>query len=1022
MRIGFMHIRFSYFRLKFSTMMRLATFLLFFPWFSQAQEYWQQEVNYTIEVSLDDEAHTLSAFERFEYINNAPVALDTIWIHLWPNAYKNGETALAKQQYKNKDATLKYGDSSLKGYIDSLNFKVNETAVEWGLHPDHIDICYLVLNESLQPGKSLEVSTPFFVKIPSGEISRLGHIDQSYQITQWYPKPAVYDKNGWNAFPYLNQGEFYSEYGSFDVSITLPKNYVVGATGDLQTASEIQFLENRAAVTAASIAAGKNYTEFGEVTKRNGIPASSDTLKTIRFTQQNVHDFAWFADKRYNVLKSEVQLPHSGRSVTSWAMYTEAEAKLWTKASEYLNDAIYYYSLWNGDYPYNQVTAVDGTISAGGGMEYPNVTVIGGSGNAYQLEVVIVHEVGHNWFYGQLGSNERVHGWMDEGMNTLNEVRYMQTKYPENTALSDMVLNGAFHFEDLNHHDLSDVSYRMVAALGEDQPIETHSAKFTSANYGVVMYQKTGLVFFYLKDYLGEELFDECMRAYYDTWEFKHPQPEDMRRSLEATSGKDLSWLFDDLIQTTNHVDYKLKRVKIDEDVAVKVKNVGHVDGPIEVATFSKGKIVETKWVEPGAKTSVVRFSNTNVDAVRIDPGKDIPEINRQNNFWKQKGLFGKWEGLNAEFLIGDNEAKETNLFWLPTIAGNAYDGFMIGPTFHNFGIPFNKFGYMISPMFSFRREFVSGVADLNYNFYPKHHLKLSKFGLSVKSFKSDTLFRANESYYLAVLPYWTAKIGSRTDEKPYTQSIRIQGMYRKDVSGPFVMERTGAYVAYEFNYSKPDHIVNAKVRNDFIMQQSNGDQMARITVEGTYKFRYLRNKQKRWVELRGFVGNQYINNYALSTFSFPYAMSLSGQNGMQDLFIDDYFFGRNETTGAWSQQRLENMGGFKSTSNFGTTTGTMLAANMYLDLPIKTGLIGAFLDAGTFEQPNGQFSPIALNTGLGIRLGNVFGIYFPMWMSNDLMNSYGNNVGMFDQYGRKIRFTLRLNFINKPFSLSNIL
>ena len=1007
-------------------MLRLTILFVLSSFVGFSQDYWQQEVNYNIQVTLDDKHHTLSAFEEFEYINNSPNALDTIYIHIWPNAYKNGETALAQQQYGNKKQVLKYGDASIKGYIDSLDFKVNGTQVKWEYHPEHIDICYLVLPSKLQPGSSLKVSTPFRIKIPSGSISRLGHIKQSYQITQWYPKPAVYDANGWNAFPYLNQGEFYSEYGSFDVSITLPSNYVVGATGDLQTESEISFLNDRAAKTATQIENGTNYTEFEPVSSPNGFPVSSSQTKTIRYTQENVHDFAWFADKRFNVLKSEVELPHSGRTVTSWAMYTANEANLWVKASEYLNDAIYYYSLWNGDYPYNQVTAVDGTISAGGGMEYPNVTVIGGSGDDMQLEIVIVHEVGHNWFYGQLGSNERVHGWMDEGMNTLNEVRYVQAKYPDNTAMSDMVLNGSFHFDDLDHHDLSDVSYRMVAALGEDQPIETHSAKFTSANYGVVMYQKTGLVFFYLKDYLGEELFDKCMRTYYDTWEFKHPQPEDMRRSLEKTSGKDLGWLFDELIPTTNHVDYKLKRVKVGDDIAVTVKNVGHVDGPIEVATMSNGKVVETKWVEPGQKKSVVRFENTNIDGVRIDPGIDIPEINRQNNTWRRSGLFKRWEGLNTEFLIGDNESEETNLFWLPVMAGNRYDGFMIGPTFHNFGIPFNKFGYLISPMFSFRREFVSGVADFNYNFYPKRNLKLSKFGLSVKSFKRDTLYRANDSYFLAVLPYWSAKIGHRGDTKPYNQTIRVQSMYRQDVSGPTTFEHWGAYVEYAFTYNNPDHYFSGKLRNDFITESFSGDQMARVTLEGTYKYRYLKNKKKRWVEIRGFVGNQYLSQYNnQNNASFLYGMSLSGASGRQDLFVDQYFFGRNDLTGTWSQQRVENMGGFKSTSgsvNFGYSDSFMATANMYLDLPIPTGnLIGAFFDVGTFRQ-NNAFSDPVLNTGLGIRLGDIFGIYFPLWMSRDLLDTYGVNNAMFDNYGQKIRFTLRFNLVNKPLNLSSLI
>jgi hypothetical protein len=418
------------------------------------------------------------------------------------------------------------------------------------------------LSTPLKPGEKIVVSTPFKVKIPSGEISRMGFVEESYQITQWYPKPAVFDTDGWHAMPYLTQGEFYSEYGSFDVSITLPKNYVVGATGDLQTASEIEFLTAKAASTEAKYKAGA----FA-ISKKSGggytaCPASDSELKTIRYTQKNVHDFAWFADKRFEVLKGEVTLPNSGRKVTSWAMFTPHHAALWKDAIEYLNDATFYYSKWNGDYPYNHVTAVDGTISAGGGMEYPNITVIGDVTSKEELEVVIVHEVGHNWFYGLLGSNERDHAWMDEGLNTLNEIRYMQTKYPNNQRMSDMARGMAdkLHIENLNHQDMSTFTHASVAGLGLDQPIELPSEDYTNLNYGAIVYSKTGLIFLYLKDYLGEEAFDKAMQAYYEEWHYKHPQPADIKATLERETGKDLSWLFEDLIQTTKQIDYKIQR------------------------------------------------------------------------------------------------------------------------------------------------------------------------------------------------------------------------------------------------------------------------------------------------------------------------------------------------------------------------------------------------------------------------------------------------------------------------------
>jgi len=989
----------------------LFCFSMSFAW---TQDYWQQEVNYTISVELNDKNHTLYGTESFEYINNSPNQLNEIYIHLWPNAYSNKKTALAKQTYQMGENDLTTGNDSLKGSISQLDFKVNDIAVRWDYEAYNIDICILHLNEPLLPGNKIVVSTPFFVQIPSGNISRLGHIGQSYQITQWYPKPAVYDKDGWHQMPYLTQGEFYSEYGSFDVSITLPQNYVVGATGDLQTSSELDFLTQLAEKTAEelkNIEPGKKNYPKGS----NDFPASSEAKKTIRYTQKNVHDFAWFADKRYMVLKGEVELPHSKRKVTSWSMFTPRNKGLWSKSIEYINDATFYYSKWNGDYPYNQVTAVDGTISAGGGMEYPNVTVIGNANSAHELEVVIVHEVGHNWFYGQLGTNERVHGWMDEGMNTLNEIRYIQTKYPNNTALSDMVLNGRFHLNDLDHHDMADMAYRAIAGLGEDQPIETHSARFTSINYGIIMYQKTGLVFYYLKDYLGEELFDKCMQTYYRDWEFKHPQPEDMKASLEKTSGKKLDWLFEDLIKTTNHVDYKISSAKKTETgYLVKTKNVGQVDGPIEINGIVNDTIIETVWIEPGNKKNEITLSSEKLDEIRIDYEKDIPEMSRQNNSWSKERFLNKIEPLKFEFLIGDHESERTRVFWTPTIGGNFYDKFMLGVAIHNYGAPTKKFNYLVAPFYSFGRQMVSGISDFNYTFLPKKSLKTSRFGVSIKSFKNDSTYRHNDSYYIAVLPYWIAKIGNRKNNSPISQYIKVQTIYKKDKIGPTHLEHVGAYAEYALDFKKADHKLNVKLRNEYYTDAKGKDELGRVLFESTYKLRYLRNRMDRWIELRGFIGHTYLRNFGPAN-SYAYSMSLSGADGQQDLFIDEYYFGRNETQGIWSQQRDENMGGFKSTSWYGTTAYTMATANLYFQIPVKPNIFGIFADVGTFY--NGVNYNSAFNTGLALRLGNIFGIYFPVWMKKQMDASYNSK-----NYAERIRFTLKFNIQSKPLNFMNLL
>lgn len=981
-----------------------------------SQNYWQQKVDYTITVKLNDHKHELSGFESFVYHNNSPHTLDFIYIHLWPNAYKNGKTALGKQLYEDDESLLTFGEDSIKGGIDSLHFQINGKDASLEIDPKNPDIAKLILHTPLKSGESITVTTPFHVKIPSGEISRLGHVGQSYQITQWYPKPAVFDKNGWNQIPYLTQGEFYSEYGTFDVSITLPQNYVVGATGDLQTESEIAFMDTLAVYTKQHFSSliRKKYPN-------DDFPPSDPEWKTIRFTQKNVHDFAWFADKRYAVLKGEVELPHSKRKVTTWSLFTPKNAALWERAPEYIHDGTYYYSLWNGDYPYNQVTAVDGTISAGGGMEYPNVTVIGNASSPTELEIVIVHEVGHNWFYGILGSNERVHGWMDEGLNTLNEMRYMYTKYPKNTYLSKMVLNGRFHFDELNHYHSGDYFYRLIAATGEDQPIETHSADFTRTNYAGIMYMKTGLVFNYLKEYLGDSLFDKSMQTYYRDWSFKHPQPEDLRATLERVSGRDLSWLFTDLIQTTNHIDYKISKVSsFDGKTVATVKNVGQVDGPIEVSGFRDGKKIQTIWVENGAEKSEVIF-DSEMDAVQINASGRIPEVVQSNNYWHQKGLFGKIEPLKLQFLIGKNDVQKSNLFWSPILGGNEYDKFMLGIALHNFSIPSPRFQFLLAPMYSFGGKRISGIAEINRTFLPKRNLKLSRIGISLRSFKNDTLGK-NDGYYVAVLPYSFAKIGNRIGG-PISQSIRVQSMYRLDLFRPKQRELVGGYIQYDFAYTRADHQVNLELRTDHVSNPVNSDHFTRSSVAATYKYRYLKNKRSRWVELRVFGGNYWNFNMYNSGAVSAYSFALSGAGGIQDLFVEDYFFGRSAQSGIWSQQRLENMGGFKSTAGngssgyFGTTTGWMAAANFYIETPIGPKIFGLYADFGLFDQAYSSKPAQAYDLGLAMRLGKVFGIYFPIIQSDNMIKAYSSQ-----NYAERIRFTLKFNLTNKPLDLMRFL
>ncbi|PZE16488.1 hypothetical protein DNU06_13155 [Putridiphycobacter roseus] len=975
-----------------------------------SQNYFQQDVNFKINIRLNDVNKTLSGFEEVEYTNNANETLDFLYFHIWPNAYKNNETALAKQLYRMKNMALQYANEKARGYMDSLDFKVNNEQIKWEYDPTHIDIVKLYLKTPLKPGETISISTPFKVKIPSGDISRLGYVGESFQITQWYPKPAVYDLEGWHQIPYLTQGEFYAEFGSFDVSITLPKNYVVGATGDLQTASELDFLNDLAARTTQKFETNGFGNPKNKI-RNSPFPPSDSTYKTIRYTQNNVHDFGWFADKRFEVLKGEVTLPHSKRKVTTWAMFVPHHAKLWEDAISYINDGTFYYSKWNGDYQYNQVTAVDGTISAGGGMEYPNVTVIGDASSKEQLEVVIVHEVGHNWFYGMLGSNERVHPWMDEGMNTLNELRYIETKYPNNTQLSDMM--GGFadkiHLEHLNHHDMSDLTYAATASGGMDQPIELASDDYSSMNYGGIVYSKTGLVFTYLKEYLGEEVFDSAMQEYFRRWVFKHPQPKDLKNALEEVSGKNLSWLFDDIIPTTKQIDYKISKVKQEDDkTIVTIKNAGQINGPIKVEAYTYGKLRASQWLEPGDKKRKITFDEKGIDAVKIDANKRIPEVNRKNNYWQQKGLFGKLEPFELEFLAGDNEPDKTKIWISPMGAYNIYDNIMVGVVLHNYSLPKNKFEYIVAPMYSFGRTNIAGYMSLRYSFVPAQNFKMISIGIRGKNFGFSE--EDKSSNYIAISPYIDFIIGKPKKRSNLAQNLKIQGVYNLE-DGQEYNIITGGFAKYELNYKQKLHQFKFKLRTDYIAEMKEDISVMNAYVNGFYKFNYWEKKHKHISIGLNFSQNIFYNG----TTSDRFGLALSGQNGTQDVFYESYMFARNVTSGVGVQRRINNQGSFNSVSGL-TTKNQLITANIYLEIPYIP-LIGVFSDFGMIPAANGMET--FAQAGLGIQfLDGDIGVFIPLYENAALLNSHGISV---DNVWKKVRFTLNLTNITPNKVMSNL-
>jgi len=643
--------------------------------------YWQQQVNYNLTVSLNDQTHELNGFANIQYINNSPDVLNKIVFHLYPNAYSSDKTAFAQQELENRSAKFYFSKEVERGKLYNLAFKVNDQAVPLIEDANHPDIAEVKLNNALQPGDTINITTPFSVKIPTN-FSRLGRDGESYQLTQWYPKPAVYDEQGWHPLPYLNQGEFYSNFGNYEVKITVPENYIIAATGELQTESEIQFLEEAAQKTAK----GVDFIHLKGAFDPTAFPESSTATKTLNYIQNDVIDFAWFADKRFNVLKSEVTLK-SGKALDTWAFFTNKNAKLWAKATDYLDDAVAFYSTHVGEYPYNVCTAVEGTLIAGGGMEYPTITIIGGTGSARSLDRVITHEVGHNWFQGILATNERAFPYLDEGINSYYENRYMDEKYPDSGLLPprmnekfSKLLSKQLNLEDKKLSYQNEVGYLITCRMHVDQACNLHSENYTQLNYGLMVYGKTAMAFRYLENYLGQSVFDELMKTYYDQWKFKHPYPKDLRTVFEEHTNKYLDWFFDEVLSTTGKMDYAITGRDADRTIGNSnyynffIKNKGDLRSPFPATALKNNKPVKTIWYDGFGGTSEILFPKIEMDELVIDYDEVTIESHRKNNNFKLNKLFKKIEPLRASPLFGFENPKYNQLFLSPIASYNYWD------------------------------------------------------------------------------------------------------------------------------------------------------------------------------------------------------------------------------------------------------------------------------------------------------------------------------------------------------------
>ncbi len=583
-------------------------------------QYWQQAVDYTIEVELNPETAQYEGKEKVVYTNNSPETLHKVFFHQYFNAFQPGsEMAVRLQSTADKNYRFKVNIDSLspaqQGYLKVKGLKQNGVLLQT---VDSETILEVTLAQPLNPGEQTTFEMAFEGQVPD-VVRRAGKNSSegiAFSMAQWYPKMAEYDYEGWNADPYTGR-EFHGVWGDFDVKITLDKSYTVAASGYLQNADKI----------------GRGYSDRKKAKSKKG-------KITWHYVAPNVHDFTWAADTDYihdtypgpNDVTLHFFYKDNPEIIENWKKLQPLTAELMT----YFNEKI-------GPYPYKQYSVVHG---GDGGMEYAMLTLITGNRKFGSLVGVTAHELAHSWFQHVLATNETKHEWMDEGFTTFISTLAKDAVLKEN---KEFPLERSYR----GYINLATSGAEMPQATNANRYAHNYAYESTAYNKGAVFLSQLGYI-------IGKEKLYETLQTYYKEWKFKHPLPNDLRVIAERVSGIQLQWYLTDWTQTTNTIDYAISAVEENNGkTSVSLERKQLMPMPLEILVQYKSGEAELHYIpislmrgekensytmpwtiQPDWKYAHLNYTlelnraKREIEAIVIDPGNLMADIDKSNNFY----------------------------------------------------------------------------------------------------------------------------------------------------------------------------------------------------------------------------------------------------------------------------------------------------------------------------------------------------------------------------------------------------
>ena len=576
-------------------------------------DYWQQRADYDIVATLDTGLHTIRAHVSLAYTNNSPDTLRYVWMQLDQNLYKSGSAGAALFP-----EDTRFGDRGFEGGYEIQNLVTNGKRATSQVHETQMRVN---LAEPLAPhGGKVTIAMDYSFAVPEHGSDRMARDGPLYEIAQWYPRVDVYDDiRGWNTDQYLGQGEFYLEYGDIDFAVTVPAGYVVAGSGLLQNSQEVLTAAQRTRLAGAA----RSDTVIRIITEAESKPVATSGTKTWRFRAQHVRDVAWAGapDFRWDAT--------SWKGTITQAFYEWPKAGAeWTRAAEETQWTIRTYSQFVLPFPYPQATSVAGPV---GGMEYPMIVFVNYATQETDPNGVfgtLDHEHGHEWFPMIVGSNERRYAWMDEGFNTYINAFSNEQRFPRNYQWPGYMDN-----------------WRASVLSGEQRPLMTPPDRVPPGALGAVAYRKPGAVLLALRNHVvGRATFDLAFREYAASWAFKHPTPADFFRSIESSTGEDLSWFWRGFFYTNDVLDIGIDSAgTISNDgrsiALIQLRKHTSIPFPVELRLkLADGSTQDVHlpvdiWYLGDRYTATIPVRSPLAGA-RLWPDGTVPDFNSSNDTW----------------------------------------------------------------------------------------------------------------------------------------------------------------------------------------------------------------------------------------------------------------------------------------------------------------------------------------------------------------------------------------------------